>query len=55
MVDGLGRASLVENARFNATVVVPNAVQGIFGAGARPCARRRRPTSADTPSACSRA
>jgi cytochrome P450 len=33
-VSGLGRASLVENARFNATVVVPNALQGIF--------RRRR-------------
>jgi cytochrome P450 len=30
----LGRASLLENARFNATVVVPNAIQGIF--------RRRR-------------
>jgi cytochrome P450 len=30
----LARASLVENARFNATVVVPNALQGIF--------RRRR-------------
>ena len=31
---GLATASLLENARFNATVVVPNAVQGIF--------RRRR-------------
>jgi cytochrome P450 len=34
MSAGLGRASLFENARFNATVVVPNALQGIF--------RRRR-------------
>jgi cytochrome P450 len=34
MSAGLGRASLVENVRFNATVVVPNALQGIF--------RRRR-------------
>jgi len=27
---GIARASLIENARFNATVVVPNAAQGIF-------------------------
>ena len=27
---GIARAGLVENARFNATVVVPNAAQGIF-------------------------
>jgi cytochrome P450 len=33
-VSGLPSASLVENARFNALVIVPNAVQGIF--------RRRR-------------
>jgi cytochrome P450 len=38
---GLARASLVENARFNATVVVPNAVQGIFR-------RRRRAVRAAT-------
>lgn len=34
MADGLARASLLENLRFNALVIVPNAVQGIF--------RRRR-------------
>ncbi len=34
MSDGLPRASLLENLRFNAVVVIPNAVQGIF--------RRRR-------------
>src|SRR5919112_12599 len=35
---GLPSASLIENARFNAFVIVPNAVQGIF--------RRRRPAVA---------
>ena len=34
MPGGLARASLLENARFNALVIVPNAVQGLF--------RRRR-------------
>lgn len=38
MAGGLPRASLVENARFNALVIVPNAVQGLF--------RRRRPAVA---------
>lgn len=37
----LARASLVENTRFNSTVVVPNAVQGIFR-------RRRRAVQAAT-------
>ena len=54
--DELPSASLVENVRFNALVIVPNAVQGIF--------RRRRPagrggdpgrTSTARRSACSRA
>lgn len=35
---GLARAGLIDNARFNALVIVPNAVQGIF--------RRRRPAVA---------
>lgn len=30
MSDGLARASLLENLRFNAVAVIPNAVQGIF-------------------------
>lgn len=38
MSEGLARASLLENVRFNALVIVPNAVQGIF--------RRRRPAVA---------
>ena len=34
MSDGIPHASLIENVRFNATVIVPNALQGLF--------RRRR-------------
>ena len=38
MAGGIAQASLLENVRFNALVIVPNAVQGIF--------RRRRPAVA---------
>ncbi|MGH2954150.1 MAG: cytochrome P450 [Solirubrobacterales bacterium] len=41
MAGGIPSASLLENARFNALVIVPNAVQGIFR-------RRRAPVAAAT-------
>ena len=41
MASGLPSASLLENARFNALVIVPNAVQGLFR-------RRRAPVAAAT-------
>ena len=45
MDGGLRRASLIENVRFNAAVVIPAAVQGIFS-------RRRAAVGAATRAAC---